>query len=357
MLKLNRKSKEPLYRQVERHVQQWIADGRYRPGQRLPSIRELSSLLGVNYLTARQAVAKLAADGVVSTSQGRGTYVSDPKQNSTKLALVLPNLVSPLSDQVASGIHEVMSSRGAEFSIFNSYEKPEVEVENINRIMQTGLQGAIIFSTMRLASIYAILRLILKGVPVVLVDRYFEDVPTWCATADNVGGAYQATQLLIKAGRRRIGFVSDVTNTTTRNRLAGYRKALSEAGVVSDESLLGIVPADSDDTRTVTAELLSRKPRPDAIFFGNDLRALLGIQVIKSLGLKIPDDIAVVGFDDMPMTHLSDPPLTTIRQDGVQLGRLAAELFWEQVRLDPEVRRLHPQTRVMPVEVVRRASA
>jgi len=357
MSTLDRTSSEPLYKQVERQVRGWIEDGRYRPGERLPSIRDLSAQLGVNYLTARQALGKLTAEGILASSQGRGTYVRGTTLRVRKIGLVVPHLGDPLTELISAGIYQVMAENGIEVSILSSYDSAEVEAGNLNRVLQTGMQGAIVFSMIGLPSTLNILKLVLQGLPVVLVDRYFEDVPTWHVNCDNQQGGYLATKHLIDIGRRRVAFISDLTNTPTRHRLEGYRLALARGGLVYDERLVGMVPAETDDTCGTTRKLLNGPVRPDAIFYGNDLRALLGMQEIKAAGLRVPEDIAVVGFDDLPMARLSDPPLTTIRQDGSRIGREAAELFIEQMKIPPDRRRLQPQARIIPVELVRRASA
>lgn len=354
---LDRTSKDPLHKQVEQQVRSWIADGRYRPGQRLPSIRELSAQLGVNYLTARQAVKRLAAEGLLASNQGRGTYVRQPTERSRKVGLIVPHLGKPLIDTISTGIYAVLAEHEVGVTILSSYDNSDIEVQNIDRAEQSGLQGTIVFSLMGLRSTLAILRMINDGLAVVMVDRHFEDVPTWHVCSDHQGGAYMATRHLVEIGRRRVAFVSDITNLATRQRLEGYRSALIDGGLPLDQKLVGAVPVKTNDTAAVTRDLLASKPYPDAIFFGNDLRALEGMQVIKEKGLRIPDDIAVVGFDDLPMARLADPPLTTIRQDGEKLGRVAAELYLEQVALSPDERRFQPQSRMLPVEMVRRASA
>ncbi|MGB9623228.1 MAG: GntR family transcriptional regulator [Phycisphaerae bacterium] len=346
-----------LYKRVEHQLRTWISEGYYRPGDRLPSIRELSAKLSVNYLTVRQALARLSAEGLVSTSQGRGTFVEHPTAGAKTVALVVPHLGSPLSDMVSQGICSVLDEHQIESVILNSHDSVNAEARNLRQIARRNLGGAIVFSTMGLPTTLAILKMVVEGRPVVLVDRFFEDVPTWHVRADNIQGGYLATRHLLDIGRRRIGFVSDLTNSTTRHRLEGYRRALASAGVVFDEKLVGAVPVATNDTFGTTRQLLAQTPRPDAIFYGNDFRAMEGMQAIKAAGLRIPEDIAIVGFDDLPTSRLTDPPLTTIRQDGFQLGKIAAELFLEQLAIAPSERALHPKWRIVPVELIRRNSA
>lgn len=352
---LDRASQEPLYRQIERHLREQIDLRQLHPGDRLPSIRDISGSLGVNHLTVRQAVKNLERQGVLSTERGRGTFVSEPCLRGAKVTMIVPNLGIPLNAAISNGVREALAAREMELLIFDSHDDPELEVENLRRIEEYDLRGAIIFSMMRLAPMREILRLSLAGSPVVLLDRHLEDLPVPHVRSDNWQGGYTATRHLIERGRTRIAFLSDVTSTTTRDRLNGYRDALADANLVAERDLISRVSTADDDSCAATRRLLELPSPPDAIFYGNDLRAIVGMQELRQAGLRVPDDIAVVGFDDSPMAKLCDPPLTTIRQDGLELGRTAAEVLMH-VMAQPAAAQKEPPARIVPVELILRRS-
>jgi len=356
--KLDRTKGLPLYRQIEQELRERIHRGQIQPGQTLPSIRELTKEFQVNHLTVRQALRILGEQGIVTSSQGRGTFVRRDIRTAAKLALVLPNLANSLPDAIARGVRSVMDEHGiGGVAVFSSHDSPSEEAANVAQALGQTAQGLIVYSLMRKEAVIAALRGYLAGYPVVWVDRSYGELPVWCATSDNQHGGYLATDHLLRQGRQRIAFISEMGYTTTEARYQGYCQALGDHGVPCDPGLVGTVDDGENTMALRIRELVDRKPRPDAIFFGNDFRAMAGLQQIKAVGLRVPDDIAVVGFDDVPTAALADPPLTTVRQDGVQMGVAAAELFLEQFDLPLTERLARPNRRLVPVELVRRQSA
>jgi LacI family transcriptional regulator len=164
--------------------------------------------------------------------------------------------------------------------------------------------------------------------PIVAVDPHTgpADVPT--VESDNFAGALQATNHLIELGHRRIAFVAgrpDLRSSIRRSD--GYRRALADAGIPFDPSLVGVGRYLRESTHEPAVALLSRRDRPTAIFAANDLSAIAIIEVAASLGLSVPGDLSVIGFDDVPEASRLNPPLTTIRQPMQRLGAAAAGLL------------------------------
>jgi LacI family transcriptional regulator, galactose operon repressor len=175
-------------------------------------------------------------------------------------------------------------------------------------------------------------------------------------TYDDHGGAYEATRYLIGRGHRRIAHLSgDQRYSTARARLAGYHQALADQGLPRDEALIrggddwspSIVDAALD-------HLLALPEPPTAIFAANDDFALRAIELLRTRDLRVPDDMAVIGFDDVPAAADASPPLTTVRIPLLDLGRRAADLLLELVHSENDAER---RIEEVPVELVRRASA
>ncbi|GAA1245950.1 LacI family transcriptional regulator [Microbacterium phyllosphaerae] len=166
-------------------------------------------------------------------------------------------------------------------------------------------------------------------IPVVAVDPHTgrADLPT--VESDSFGGALAATRHLIELGHRRIGFLAgrpDLRSAGLRD--AGYRRALADAGIPLDPSLIGIGRYELEATRESARVMLSSDSRPTAVFAANDLSAIAVIDVAHQLGLRVPADLSVVGFDDVPEATRRALPLTTIQQPMRRLGAVAADMVF-----------------------------
>jgi LacI family transcriptional regulator len=170
-------------------------------------------------------------------------------------------------------------------------------------------------------------------VPVVAIDPHTgpADLPT--VECDSYGGALQATRHLIDLGHSRIGFIAgrrDLRSSIARD--AGYRRALTDAGIPVDPALVGSGSYRQDAVRIAALDMLRRGDRPTAIFAANDISALEIIRVADELGLRVPQDLSVIGFDDVPEASKASPALSTVRQPMQQLGAEAARLLLTLMR-------------------------
>ncbi|GAA0464246.1 LacI family transcriptional regulator [Paractinoplanes deccanensis] len=164
-----------------------------------------------------------------------------------------------------------------------------------------------------------------RGIPIVTIDPV--DVPSPeipSVGATNFHGGMEATAHLTGLGHRRVGFIEGPPERgVSIARLHGYQAALSRAGIAPDPELVRAGPFTFDAGFTAAADLLSRPDRPTALFACNDTLALGAIEAARTLGLRIPEDVSVVGFDDMPVSQWSAPPLTTVRQPFAEMGSVA----------------------------------
>jgi LacI family transcriptional regulator len=163
------------------------------------------------------------------------------------------------------------------------------------------------------------------SIPVVTIDPVSLPSPELPSVgATNFTGGMEATGHLIALGHRRIGFVEGPPEAQVSiARLHGYQATLSQAGIAVDPALVRAGPFTFEAGFTAATWLLSVRPRPTALFASNDAQALGAIEAARTLGLRIPEDLSVVGFDDMPAARLSAPPLTTVRQPFAEMGRMA----------------------------------
>jgi DNA-binding LacI/PurR family transcriptional regulator len=204
----------------------------------------------------------------------------------------------------------------------------------------------------------------------VLIDRYIPNIDVSYVVSDNLGGAYQAVEHLIKLGHHRIGIVtrSSLQTTSVRDRVDGYKRALLDYGLPFDQSLVcdrlktsaseleffGTARGNSQHDVEVMVEFLKNKERPSAIFAINDLVALAVVEAASLVGLRIPDDLALVGFDDIDIVSHLETPLTTMAQDKYAIGAQAAEFLIDKI----EGREKGNRQIVIPTKlIVRRSTA
>lgn len=166
-----------------------------------------------------------------------------------------------------------------------------------------------------------------RGIPFVILDPAAEqpdDVPFVGAT--DWRGGQMAVRHLLTLGHRRIAVISAATDSPGSARLAGFHSAMQAAGITPDPSLLVDAPLSREAGYAAAADLLSRSDRPTAIFASNDLQALGAYRAAREAGLRIPEDVSIVGFDDLPVGAWVDPPLTTVRRPLAEMAAAAAEL-------------------------------
>jgi DNA-binding LacI/PurR family transcriptional regulator len=264
--------------------------------------------------------------------------------------------VSPYSARILTGLTAQLKARGY-YLLLYPLDIGE-DMSDIELLLRSGrLDGIVLRLVQDPPETDALLETIARThVPCVCIERPGASRFGFGAvTYDDMRGAHEATSYLIAQGHRRIGHIAgDLRYSTGRARLAGYQRALADHGIAADEALIY-----SDDwapavARVGVARLLDLRERPTAIFAASDTFALNAMEVLRARGLRVPDDVAVIGFDDIEEAAEYVPPLTTMRIPLFEIGRRAADLLLDVVESDHED--IAGRSEVLPVELVRRAS-
>lgn len=246
------------------------------------------------------------------------------------VGLIIPDLQNPFFAELARGVEDAAQRHGFTVLIGNSDEQQEKERRYLEVMQAESVDGVILPPISERDP--AATELVRSGKPVVLVDRRLAKVQADTVVADNVGGAYRATEHLLGLGHRRIGFIEGRPEvSTSRERLEGYTQALAAHGIPRQPELVRSGDSRQQSGRRLAGRLLELSDRPTALLVGNSLMTLGAVESIQRKGLRIPEDVALVGYDDMPWALAMSPPLTVVRQPGYELGHRAMELLLQRM--------------------------
>ncbi len=253
------------------------------------------------------------------------------------LGLIIPDITNPYFPAFALGAEDCVRQRGYTLVLGNSEYDAEREASYLELVRSQQLAGAIYCLGDEMSPIVAELkRAVEEGLAVVLVHSPMPSVPT--VSADNRQGGRLAAQYLLDLGHRAIGIVSALPlDEGMADREAGFLDLLRESGMAVDRSAVPSMYGNHqiEGGRQATIELLEHAPELTAIFVLNDLMALGALEAARASGRRVPNDVSIVGFDDIPFAALANPPLTTVGQPIRQLGEQAADLLLRVIEHGP----------------------
>jgi len=322
-----------LAHQVKGQFAWLIVSGIIKPGDRLPSIRHLAKHLNINLHTVRNAYSMLESDGLVVTRQGWGTKALSPdplriaqslnKIRSHTIGVIIPSLSHPVYHDLLRGIQEIADSDQSMIFVCNTQDQSTQAWRYLNQLLSKGVDGIIVASQdiEQYQTGESDLPLSKSlGIPVVSVDT--PKSKGYSVNMDLEAVGYQATKHLIGHGHQRIGLITyGFESVDYRLEDLGYKRALQEAIIENDPTLIAPVQGFNPAEGKQAADRLLKLPQPpSAIFAISDYMAVGAMQAIKAVGLHIPNDIALIGFNDIPISAMLDPPLTSFSMPSYRLG-------------------------------------
>jgi len=243
------------------------------------------------------------------------------------IGAVISDISNPFFATLIRGAEDCARENGYSLLICNTSEKLENELVYLQLLSRKRVDGMIIAPTGKNDGL--IKDLIARGMQIVFIDRKVEGVAAPAVLSENEEGAYQATRYLIEQGHRKIGIVLGLPHvSTTTERLHGYERALAEAGIAADPSLIVYGHSQVEGARKASVTLLDRADRPSAVFATNNLMTIGLMMAIHDLELRCPQDVSVIGFDDFDWAAAFNPPLTTVAQDPYLIGEKAVEILF-----------------------------
>ncbi|MBP2831447.1 LacI family DNA-binding transcriptional regulator [Aquimarina sp. U1-2] len=279
------------------------------------------------------------------------------KGKSQLIGIIVPRINRSFFSAVVRGVEEVANQLNYRVVVSQSLETVENEIAVVNTLLNARVDGIIVSLVGEKSTDYEHYENVTKkGVPLVLFDRTTTEIGTSQVIIDDYLGAYMATEHLIKQGCTKIAHFTHKKRFNIYNeRYRGYVEALKNHNIPFNESLVCEGNMQLEDGRNCTKRLLDTDNDFDAIFSSSDYAIMGAMQVLKERNVKIPEEVALVGFSNEPFTSFTDPPLTSVNQFPIEMGQAAAELFFEM--LNSTKKKLIPQKTVLQPELIVRASS
>jgi GntR family transcriptional regulator of arabinose operon len=330
----------PVYVRVADDLRTKLGHPPFEYGALLPSEMDLSKAYNLSRGTIRKALDILANEGLISRQPGRGTLVLSPdaKEKGRYQIAVVWSIIRSISSEMFAGLESQVADAGCDLLFSTSKHEPEKEAKILNRLINSDIDGIVLYGTGDKSNHGLLRTLIDKQIPLILLDRFvpeLQDQVSW-VTSDNEQGAYDITRYLLELGHRRIAHVvwtpDNEDISTLIERRAGYLAALADAKV--SPTILSVCgPAWFNSNFPELFNAFLDEYELTAIFFHNDSAAFQALPLLEHRGVRIPQDISIAGFDSLWLPYDSNPlHLTSIIQDFTRLGQEAGRAVVEMTR-------------------------
>jgi DNA-binding LacI/PurR family transcriptional regulator len=308
----------------------------------LTSINDIAKALGVSASTVSRALKdhpdisestreKIKAFAEKVNYRPNALALSLKKQVSKTIGIIIPEIVHHFFSSIISGIEDIAYSKGYRVMICQSNEDLLREEINVQALVDHRVDGILVCMSKATDKFEHFSNAMNRNIPMVFFDRVCHEIDTDKVITDDFNGARLITSYLIKTGCQRILHLGTPPQLDIgQKRLQGYLKALSEYNIAADQKL--ILECDSiSEVNNKKEFILNLAPEIDGIFAVNDTTAITAMHILADNGYKIPDDISVAGFGDDPVANMVNPPLTTLEQQGKQMGKEAMNLLLERI--------------------------
>ena len=272
------------------------------------------------------------------------------------IGVIVPLINRHFFSSVISGIEDIAYKEGYTVSISQSNDNFEKESKIAHTLFTNRVDGLIISISMETNRFDHMKLFSDRKIPLVFFDRVVDEIETDKIEVDDFKGAYVVTKHMIGQGRKRIAMIGGPLNLKSyQKRQAGYLQALKEAGLDHDKSMIINNRLTREDGTQAVKTLMKNDTLPDAIFCANDTTALSAIIYFKENQIKVPEDIAIVGFSNEPFSEVVTPSISTIKQPGFEMGQKAAELLIRQINNKEKIDKF--EAIKMPTELIIRESS
>lgn len=324
------------YSIIKNAIISWVLEGKVKPGEKIHSENQLVKMFGVSRHTVRQAIGDLVHEGWLYREQGSGTfcsYVENDKnklqKNSRNIGVITTYISDYIFPSIIRGIESYLSSKGYSLIMASTNNDINKERECLTNMLDKGIDGLIVEPTKSSShnpNIDYYLKLERKNTPYIMINQYYQELyPPHLIMDDELGG-FIVTEHLIKYGHEKIIGLFKSDDMQGVNRMKGFIRAFREQGLAFYPDMVTTFTTENRDEKTSTFidKVLRSNNPPTAIVCYNDEIAINVLQVTRELGLKIPDDVSIVGYDDSQLSVATEVKLTSVSHPKMDMGKQAA---------------------------------
>lgn len=326
--------KQHKYEELINYIENGIADGALKPGDKMYSENQLTGMFGISRQTVRKAIGILEEEGIVHRVRGSGTYISsehrENREQCNRIAVITTYVDSYIFPKTIQGIERKLFERGYTVQIAftnNTLEREKTIVEDlldkgdVAGIIVEGTKSGLPNPNLRLYR-----QLIRQEIPILFINSYYPELEVPHVSLDDVGAARRAVEYLIERGHRDIGAVLKLDDGQGRLRYLGYLQAMEAAGLtVTDSRMVWIDTDESKQLAFCADRLLPRLESCTAVLCYNDQVAFQLIQLLQERGIRVPEQLSVISIDDSDLARHSEVPITSLPHPKEKLGEKAAE--------------------------------
>lgn len=307
------------------------------------TIKEMARQLNISKSTVSRAlrdsseISEKTKEKVVALAKSLNYFpnsvaLSLRKNRTQTIAVMVPDIANRFYSSTIAGVEDIAYSRGYHTMIYQSYESFQREVAAVRHISERRIDGLVVAVSSESETFDHLIELQQQGIPVVLFDRVSDNFKSHKVRVDDYKGAFDATAHLIQQGCEKIAHIAGPEGISiSRNRLDGYRDALKHYGVPVREEWILHTQITQEGGTNCTYQLMALKNRPDAIFAASD-RITTGVHLaLRQLGYRMPDEVAVIGFCDLGLASLLEPPISAVIQPSFSMGQQSVLLLLDLI--------------------------
>lgn len=378
-------SNKPLYIQIIDYLKEEINKDEFALNQQLPTEKDLAEKFNVSRITSKRAMEELEREGLIVRKRGSGSFLlhkknsinnktNDEKNKMNVVALIIPFGGSlGRGMDLIQGLSEVLNKNSFFLTVHISNQDSDEERRIIINLVDSGVRGIILYPVSHRKNIDLISRLLLDNYPIITIDKYYEAFPLSCVLSDNFSGSYKAASHLIELGHKEIVFVTDSdldSATSVKDRYFGFSKAIKDNGLtlndenmicinhLNNETLNCIKEYDSLDEKIlepfikIIEYLISKERKCTAIHAVHDYLAIFLLKSARIMGINVPNDLSIVGFDNIENASYLEVTLTTVEQNFSRIGEEAGNLILKIIKTGID----EHKSIILPVELLVRNS-
>lgn len=332
---------EPYYLQVIKAIKDEIRKGNFKPNEKIYTQKELCARFKVSNITINKAMDELVREGLLYRRRAKGTFVAEKKEQekSFVIGLVINNIANPFFARLA----KVIQNRALEAKynvVYYANSNLIEESRSIEMLIKGRANGVVLVPSLDSGEGNLIVGLEARGIPLVYLNRFLKKPESDYVIVNNIDGTTQNLKYLLSLGHRRIGFVAAAPySRAIEERLEGYRVFVKKHHLHENVpiQISGFLNEEGgyDGGRII----FSSPNRPTAIFCANDITAVGLLKAARRFQIKVPDELSVIGFDDIEVAKHLSPPLTTVSQPLERMAEIAVEILMEKMKGNPRKRK------------------